>query len=335
MAPKFCNFSTNIPQTGTLVPVKTNKSEHYSSTSNLMYNQTCEVSLDTVLFIERMNKIEDQRSTLYKVAFSTDSLLVAYELIKSKPGNLTPGQGKETLKGINFKCLRTYIRRQIQVKNDKIPQFDFMTLGAQITGLFIGFFSFYYYTVKLVIPNVLEINKLRIKKLSQNTTEKKVIIQKNKNKHLLQKKPLTFFIKGQQKRFYFSNKQHPIKLWENIVTYFNFNVNYKTTGLLYLYFGLITGVFGFLLTLYLKFAITSTFTFIIYNPKMFNIILVGHVVVTSFFSIFSILIGGFSFILLSSMLKKVKSPKLYKKTSLFSFALMVLSFCFFIASLIF
>jgi F0F1-type ATP synthase membrane subunit b/b' len=58
-----------------------------------------------------------------------------------------------------------------------------MTLGAQITSLFIGFFSFYYYMVKLVIPNVLGINKLRIKKLSQNTTEK-TFIEKEVNQFL-------------------------------------------------------------------------------------------------------------------------------------------------------
>ena len=58
-----------------------------------------------------------------------------------------------------------------------------MTLGAQITGLFIGFFSFYYYTVKLLIPNVLGINKLRIKKHIQNTAEK-IVIQKELNQFL-------------------------------------------------------------------------------------------------------------------------------------------------------
>ena len=41
------------------------------------------------------------------MAFGTDSLLVAYDLIKSKPGNLTPEQGKETLKGINLKWFKT------------------------------------------------------------------------------------------------------------------------------------------------------------------------------------------------------------------------------------
>jgi retron-type reverse transcriptase len=42
-----------------------------------------------------------------KCAFSTDSLLVAYDQIKSKPGNLIPGQRKETLKGINLKWFKT------------------------------------------------------------------------------------------------------------------------------------------------------------------------------------------------------------------------------------
>jgi hypothetical protein len=45
-------------------------------------------------------------------------------------------------------------------------------LGAQITNLFIGLFCFYYYSVKLTIPNVLAINKLRIKKHSKNIIEK-------------------------------------------------------------------------------------------------------------------------------------------------------------------
>nr|AVR57717.1 hypothetical protein [Halamphora calidilacuna] len=54
-----------------------------------------------------MNKIENTRSVLYKMAFSSDSLLVAYDLIKSKFGNLSPGQGKETLKGINLKWFET------------------------------------------------------------------------------------------------------------------------------------------------------------------------------------------------------------------------------------
>jgi hypothetical protein len=52
-----------------------------------------------------MHKIDDNRPTLYKAAFSTGSLLVAYGKIKSKPGNLTSGQGKETLQGASLKMV--------------------------------------------------------------------------------------------------------------------------------------------------------------------------------------------------------------------------------------
>jgi hypothetical protein len=107
LAPKIRKFSTNIPQTSALVLVQTNKSEHSSLTSSLVFDKACQVSLNTILFIERMNKIEDNRSFLYKIAFSTDSLLIAYDQIKSKPGNLTPGDGEETLKGINLKWFKS------------------------------------------------------------------------------------------------------------------------------------------------------------------------------------------------------------------------------------
>lgn len=107
LALKIQNFSTNIPQTSALVLVQTNKSEHSSLTSSLVFDKACQVSLNTILFIERMNKIEDNRSFLYKTAFSSDSLLVAYHQIKSKPGNLTPGDGEETLKGINLNWFKS------------------------------------------------------------------------------------------------------------------------------------------------------------------------------------------------------------------------------------
>ena len=45
-------------------------------------------------------------------------------------------------------------------------------MGAQITGLFIGLALFYYYIVKLVIPNLLGVKKLRTKKNNQNIHEK-------------------------------------------------------------------------------------------------------------------------------------------------------------------
>jgi hypothetical protein len=57
LAPKIRKFPTNISQAGALVPAKTSKSEHSSLTGNLVFGKTCAVSLDTILFIERMNKI--------------------------------------------------------------------------------------------------------------------------------------------------------------------------------------------------------------------------------------------------------------------------------------
>jgi retron-type reverse transcriptase len=107
LAPKFRNFYTNIPQTSALVLFKTDKSEHSSLTNNLIFDKTYQVSLDTILFIEKMNKIEDNKSTLYKVAFSINSLLIAYDQIKFRPRNMISGQNKETLKNINLKWFRT------------------------------------------------------------------------------------------------------------------------------------------------------------------------------------------------------------------------------------
>jgi hypothetical protein len=42
---------------GVLVPLKTDKSEHSSLTGSLIFDKTCIVPHDTILFIERMNRI--------------------------------------------------------------------------------------------------------------------------------------------------------------------------------------------------------------------------------------------------------------------------------------
>jgi hypothetical protein len=44
-------------------------------------------------------------------------------------------------------------------------------MGAQITGLLFGLSLFFYYIVKFLIPNVVGIYKLRIKKYTQNINE--------------------------------------------------------------------------------------------------------------------------------------------------------------------
>ena len=53
--------------------------------------------------------------------------------------------------------------------NFYIPQFDLLTLGAQVFGLLISLFLFYYYTINITIPYFIEIKKFRNKKLIKNT----------------------------------------------------------------------------------------------------------------------------------------------------------------------
>ena len=51
----------------------------------------------------------------------------------------------------------------------KIPQFDILTLGAQIFGLLFTLAFFYYFSITLVIPNYAETKKFRVKKLIKNS----------------------------------------------------------------------------------------------------------------------------------------------------------------------
>ena len=51
---------------------------------------------------------------------------------------------------------------------NKIPQFDILTLGAQIFGLLISLCFYYYFSITTTIPYYVEIKKFRIKKLNKN-----------------------------------------------------------------------------------------------------------------------------------------------------------------------
>ena len=53
--------------------------------------------------------------------------------------------------------------------NKKIPQFDILTLGAQVFGLLLTLSFFYYFSITVVIPNFIEVKKFRTKKLIKNT----------------------------------------------------------------------------------------------------------------------------------------------------------------------
>jgi hypothetical protein len=51
-----------------------------------------------------------------------------------------------------------------------IPQFDILTLGAQVFGLLSTLAFFYYFNITVVIPNFIEVKKFRTKKLVKNVT---------------------------------------------------------------------------------------------------------------------------------------------------------------------
>ena len=50
-----------------------------------------------------------------------------------------------------------------------IPQFDLLTLGAQIFGLLISLVFFYYYSMSTSISNFIEVKKVRNKKINKNS----------------------------------------------------------------------------------------------------------------------------------------------------------------------
>src|SRR5215469_8285220 len=47
---------------------------------------------------------------LYRLLYQEDLYVVAYERIKSKPGNMTPGTDGETLDGFSLKTIREIIQ---------------------------------------------------------------------------------------------------------------------------------------------------------------------------------------------------------------------------------
>jgi len=67
----------------------------------------------------------------------------------------------------------------MSIKN-KIPQFDLLSLGAQIFGLLVSFSMFYYYNIEKTIPLYIETKKFRTKKI-QTGSDKIINIENNLN----------------------------------------------------------------------------------------------------------------------------------------------------------
>src|SRR5437588_6738309 len=62
---------------------------------------------------------------LYRLLYRADLYIIAYERIKSKPGNMTPGTDEETLDGFSLEAIREMIREM------KAEQFRFKPVRQQ------------------------------------------------------------------------------------------------------------------------------------------------------------------------------------------------------------
>ena len=60
----------------------------------------------------------------------------------------------------------------------KIPQFDLLSLGAQVFGLLVSFSIFYYYNIEKTIPLYTETKKFRLKKLQVSSKKINLIDSK-------------------------------------------------------------------------------------------------------------------------------------------------------------
>src|SRR6266446_1931751 len=71
------------------------------------------MSYKTLERLERLRKLNSNRQwmndDLYRLMYREDLYIVAYERIKSKPGNMTPGTDEETLDGFSLESIRDII----------------------------------------------------------------------------------------------------------------------------------------------------------------------------------------------------------------------------------
>ncbi len=72
-----------------------------------------EKSEKTLQRLERLRKLNTDRkwmnTNLYRLLYKEDLYIVAYERIKSAPGNLTPGSDGKTIDGISMKMIQQII----------------------------------------------------------------------------------------------------------------------------------------------------------------------------------------------------------------------------------
>ena len=95
--------------------------------------------------------------TFYIKVFILNLLIIGLEPILFKKNQI-----------LSLTCLP--ISPNEQKFNINIPQFDLLTLGAQLFGLLISLYFFYYYSISTSIGNFIEIKKFRTKKINKNTS---------------------------------------------------------------------------------------------------------------------------------------------------------------------
>src|SRR2546421_2824018 len=81
------------------------------------------MSYKTLERLERLRTLNSNRQwvnhDVYRLMYKEDLYMLAYERIKSKPGNMTPGTDEETLDGFSLEAIREIIREM------KTEQFRF------------------------------------------------------------------------------------------------------------------------------------------------------------------------------------------------------------------
>ena len=87
------------------------------------------MSQKTIARLERLQHLNSDRQwinhDLYRLMYREDLYIIAYERIKSKPGNMTPGTDAETLDGFSLATIREIIQEM------KTEQFRFRPVRQQ------------------------------------------------------------------------------------------------------------------------------------------------------------------------------------------------------------
>ena len=91
------------------------------------------MSQETLERLEHLRKLNSNRSwgnhDGYRLMYKEDLYIVAYERIKSKPGNMTPGTDEETLDGFSLETIREIINEM------RTEQFQFKRLKVELQTL--------------------------------------------------------------------------------------------------------------------------------------------------------------------------------------------------------